>query len=82
MKFLVTYHYKPQDSEEVWGRFKNMPQPDFEIVYPATHIVGTNEGFAVIELEDINVWHKYATKFRDLVVYKTQPILDAREALV
>jgi hypothetical protein len=82
MKFLVTWTWKVEDIEKCWKRYEEVREESYdygESLYPNSLLVGSNKGFMVTEVNNMENFFKLLDRYSDLLIWEMHPILEVAE---
>lgn len=83
MKCLVTWTWKVEDINKCWERFEKFRDRELDFgeeLYPSSFLVGSNKGFRVVDIDNMDNFYKLVDSYSDLIVWETHPIIDLEEA--
>lgn len=83
MKYMVTWSIPPENLHAVLERWRNEnPQPgEGAKIVERWHIMGTGQGFTLMEVTDQAAMARYNMTWADLVELEMVPVLDEQEAI-
>ena len=82
MKLLMTWGWANENAKEVTKRYSTWKQTGkFKSLYPVSMMVGRNEAFTVVEVDDIAEVLKTTAKWNDICTFEITPIIDSKEAV-
>ena len=80
MRFLVWMSWEPDKANEVTERFKKWVTPEgVKGILPTQTVMGRNEAFSIIEIDDPKLLAVYDRRWRDIAVFEMLPIMESSE---
>lgn len=81
MKYLITWTWKAENIEKCWNLYEKRRSSEGtsygKVLYPNSLLVGSNKGFVVMEIDDIEQWYKTNDVWSKLLLFELHPILES-----